>query len=59
MDASRCTFRANRNVAFLAETFALVAKSEENMTRASYKSVIQFVVFVQDEGDSVVGFCGI
>lgn len=60
MNASRCTFRTNRNVAFLAETFALVvAKSGENTTRASYKSVPHFVVFVQDDRDSVVGFCGV
>lgn len=60
MYASRCTFRTNRNVAFLAETFALVvAKSGENTTRASYESVPQFVVFVQVDRDSVMGFCGV
>lgn len=61
MAAAWYTRGTNRNVAFFAKTVTLSGDTSDWMwiNRASYKGVPQCVVFIQDEGDSVVGFCGV
>lgn len=61
MAAAWYTRGTNRNVAFFAKTVTLSGDTSDWMwiIRAPYKGIPRCVVFVPDEGDSVVGFCGV